>query len=40
MTPMVTTAKKATGEGAPLTLTLSRAGRVRMTAMTAVAMTP
>ena len=40
MTPMDTTAKKATGTGAPPTSTLIRAGEVRMTEITATRITP
>src|ERR1700676_1449029 len=40
MTPMETTAKKATGTAAPAMSTLIRAGEVRMIPMTAVRITP
>src|SRR5580704_7849514 len=40
MTPMETTAKKATGLGAPLMLTAMSAGEVRMIPITAVRITP
>ena len=40
ITPIETTAKNATGTGAPLMSTLTSAGSVRMTATTADAITP
>src|SRR6185437_11276441 len=40
MTPMVTTAKNATGTGAPPMSTFTNAGEVKMIAMIAVRMTP
>src|SRR5580704_7953411 len=40
MTPMETTALKATGTATPLTLTLMSAGDVRIRAITATAITP
>src|ERR1700738_1055232 len=38
--PIDTTAKNATGDGAPLTSTATRAGRVMIAAITAVTITP